>query len=144
MLRGAFCCAPVIVTFYCEQFFTVHALQLTRGDAVPGDSPWKDRIADFLAPRMAERLASRLYFLCHRFRPEVPRWQFVVVIRQVLLTMTSFTGRIFQPGTTYRESTSLGRAVIWLQVRDSKLIRLPIPKSQRLESAPSALGSDTY
>ena len=44
-----------------EQFFTVHALRLLRGDATPGRAPLLDAVAARVSPRDLKRLAQRLY-----------------------------------------------------------------------------------
>ena len=51
----------VTAVVFAEQFCTVHALRLLRGDATPGRAPLLDAIASHVAPRDVHRLAQRLY-----------------------------------------------------------------------------------
>ena len=46
-----------------EQFCTVHALRLLRGDATPGRARLLDAVAACVAPPDIHRLAQRLYVL---------------------------------------------------------------------------------
>lgn len=104
------------VLLIVEQFLSVHALRLLRGDAKRGATPCLDALATSgLAPQDEGRLAARLYFLCRRFRPTKLRWQFIVAGRQTLLSLVSFVGSIYSEREEYAKSTSKGKMVVWAQ-----------------------------
>lgn len=95
----------------------MHVLRLLRGDAKQNAVPRFDRLAKRIAPDGIERVALRLYFLCHRFRPEVARWQFVVSARQTILAGVAFVGRSIPPNSQYSTASARERGLVWGQVR---------------------------